>query len=137
MCNAARMAGDIERWGSSGPWESIVGYSRAVRTGDYVHVAGTTATVAGKVVGVGDAGEQTRVILRIIGDALDRAGATFEQVVRTRIFVVDSDDWQAVGAAHGEVFADIRPESTMVQIAALIGPEHLVEIEAEAYSPRS
>jgi enamine deaminase RidA (YjgF/YER057c/UK114 family) len=136
MCNAARMAVDIERWGSGGPWESIVGYSRVARTGDYVHVAGTTATVGGKVVGVGDAGEQTRVILRIIGESLAKAGATFEQVVRTRIFVVDIADWQAVGAAHGEVFADIRPVSTMVQISALIDPDHLVEIEAEAYSPR-
>jgi len=130
------MAVDIERWGSGGPWESIVGYSRVARTGDYVHVAGTTATVGGKVVGVGDAGEQTRVILRIIGESLAKAGATFEQVVRTRIFVVDIADWQAVGAAHGEVFADIRPVSTMVQISALIDPDHLVEIEAEAYSPR-
>src|SRR3954465_1854199 len=90
MCNAARMAVDIERWGSGGPWESIVGYSRVARTGDYVHVAGTTATVAGKVVGVGDAGEQTRVILRIIGESLAKAGATFDQVVRTRVFVSTS-----------------------------------------------
>jgi enamine deaminase RidA (YjgF/YER057c/UK114 family) len=130
------MGENIERWGSGGPWESIVGYSRAVRTGDYVHVAGTTATVDGQVVGKGDAGEQTRVILRIIGDALGKAGATFDQVVRTRIFVVDIADWQAVGTAHGEVFADIRPVSTMVQVSALIDPEHLVETEAEAYSPR-
>jgi enamine deaminase RidA (YjgF/YER057c/UK114 family) len=130
------MGENIERWGSGGPWESIVGYSRVVRTGDYVHVAGTTATVDGQVVGKGDAGEQTRVILRIIGDALGKAGATFDQVVRTRIFVVDIADWQAVGTAHGEVFADIRPVSTMVQVSSLIDPEHLVEIEAEAYSPR-
>ena len=130
------MGENIERWGSGGPWESIVGYSRVVRTGDYVHVAGTTATVDGQVVGKGDAGEQTRVILRIIGDALGKAGASFDQVVRTRIFVVDIADWQAVGTAHGEVFADIRPVSTMVQVSALIDPGHLVEIEAEAYSPR-
>jgi enamine deaminase RidA (YjgF/YER057c/UK114 family) len=125
----------IQRWGSGGPWEAVVGYSRVVRCGDYVHVAGTTATVDGQVVGQGDAGEQTRVTLRIIGEALAKAGATFEQVVRTRIFVVDINDWEAVGAAHGEVFADIRPVSTMVEISRLIDPAHLVEIEVDAYSP--
>ncbi|MEO8267970.1 MAG: RidA family protein [Ilumatobacteraceae bacterium] len=129
------MSAAIDRWGSGGPWESVVGYSRVVRSGDYVHVAGTTATVDGVVVGQGDAGEQTRVTLRIVGDALAKAGATFEQVVRTRIFVVDISDWQAVGAAHGEVFADIRPVSTMVEVSRLIDPAHLVEIEVEAYSP--
>ena len=129
------MSAAIERWGSGGPWEAVVGYSRVVRGGDHVHVAGTTATVDGVVVGQGDAGEQTRVILRIIGDALAKAGATFEQVVRTRIFVVDISDWQAVGAAHGEVFADIRPVSTMVEVSRLIDPSHLVEIEVDAYSP--
>jgi enamine deaminase RidA (YjgF/YER057c/UK114 family) len=127
----------IERWGSGGPWEGVVGYSRVARSGDYVHVAGTTATVDGKVVGVGDAGEQARVTLRIIGEALAKAGATFEQVVRSRIFLVDIDDWEAVGKAHGEVFADIRPVSTMVEVSKLIDPDHLVEIEVDAYSPRS
>ncbi len=125
----------IERWGSGGPWEAVVGYSRVVRSGDYVHVAGTTATVDGKVVGVGDAGEQTRAALRIIGDALATAGARFDQVVRSRIFVLDIADWEAVGVAHGEVFADIRPVSTMVEVSRLIDPEHLVEIEVDAYSP--
>jgi enamine deaminase RidA (YjgF/YER057c/UK114 family) len=130
------MAANVERWGSGGPWEGVVGYSRVVRSGDYVHVAGTTATVDGQVVGRGDAGEQARVTLRIIGDALSRAGATFEQVIRTRIFVLDIADWEAVGKAHGEVFANIRPVSTMVEVSRLIDPDHLVEIEVEAYSPR-
>jgi enamine deaminase RidA (YjgF/YER057c/UK114 family) len=126
----------IERWGSGGPWEGIVGYSRVVRSGDYVHVAGTTATVDGQVVGRGDVGEQTRVVLRIIGEALAKAGARFDQVVRSRIFVVDIADWEAVGKAHGEVFAEIRPVSTMVEVSRLIDPDHLVEIEVDAYSPR-
>ena len=130
------MGADVERWGSGGPWEGVVGYSRVVRSGDYVHVAGTTATVDGQVVGRGDAGEQTRVTLRIIGEALAKAGATFEQVIRTRIFVVDIANWEAVGAAHGEIFADIRPVSTMVEVSRLIDPDHLVEVEVEAYSPR-
>ena len=131
------MVTGIERWGSGGPWEARVGYSRVVRSGDYVHVAGTTATVDGQVVGQGDAGEQTRVILGIIGEALSKAGATFEQVVRSRIFVVNIADWQAVGSAHGEVFTDVRPVSTMVEVSALIDPAHLVEIEVDAYSPRN
>ena len=130
------MGANVERWGSGGPWEGVVGYSRVVRSGDYVHVAGTTATVDGQVVGRGDAGEQTRVTLRIIGEALAKAGATFEQVIRTRIFVVDIANWEAVGAAHGEIFADIRPVSTMVEVSRLIDPDHLVEVEVEAYSPR-
>ena len=129
------MVAGIERWGSGGPWEGIVGYSRVVRSGDYVHVAGTTATVDGQVVGKGDAGEQTRVILRIIGEALAKAGATFDQVIRTRIFVRDITGWEAVGKAHGEVFADIRPVSAMVEVSGLIDPDHLVEIEVDAYSP--
>jgi len=129
------MVTGIERWGSGGPWEAVVGYSRVVRSGDYVHVAGTTATVDGQVVGQGDAGEQTRVILRIIGEALARAGATFEQVVRSRIFVVDIADWEAIGATHGEIFTDIRPVSTMVEVSDLIDRAHLVEIEVDAFSP--
>ena len=136
MCKAATMANAIERWGSGGPWEGVVGYSRAVRCGDYVHVAGTTATVDGAVVAKGDAAEQTRVTLRIIGEALARAGARFDQVVRSRIFVVDIDDWEAIGKAHGEVFAEIRPVSTMVEVSRLIDPDHLVEIEIDAYSPK-
>ena len=128
---------DIERFGSDNPWEATVGYCRAVRAGDHVHVAGTTATVDGAVAGIGDAAEQTRVALRIIGEALDRAGASFDEVVRTRLFVVDIDDWEAVGRAHGEVFGAIRPAATMVEVSRLIDPDHLVEIEVDAYAPRS
>jgi enamine deaminase RidA (YjgF/YER057c/UK114 family) len=126
----------IERFGSDNPWEATVGYCRAVRAGDHVHVAGTTATVDGRVVGVGDPAEQTRVALRIIGDALTRAGASLADVVRTRMFVTDIAHWEAVGRAHGEVFGAVRPAATMVEVAALIDPDHLVEIEVDAYSPR-
>lgn len=135
MCDAAGMDNKIQRWGSGGPWEGVVGYSRVVRCGDHVHVAGTTATVDGQVVGRGDVGEQARVTLRIIGEALAKAGATLDQVVRSRIYVLDIADWEAVGVAHGEVFADIRPVSTMVEVSRLIDPEHLIEIEVDAYSP--
>ena len=135
MCDAAGMDNTIQRWGSGGPWEGVVGYSRVVRCGDFVHVAGTTATVDGQVVGRGDVGEQARVTLRIIGEALAKAGASFDQVVRSRIYVLDIADWEAVGVAHGEVFADIRPVSTMVEVSRLIDPEHLIEIEVDAYSP--
>ena len=113
-------------------WEDIVGYSRAVRVGNVIEVAGTTATDGDKVIGIGSAYEQTRFILQKIEKALEEAGATMEDVVRTRLFVTDISQWEEIGRAHGEVFRSIKPASTMVQVSALINPEHLIEIEATA-----
>jgi enamine deaminase RidA (YjgF/YER057c/UK114 family) len=130
------MANERRNISSGAPWEPIVGYSRAVRVGPYIHVAGTTGIDAeGNVVGKDDPYAQAMQALRTIEAALAKAGARMSDVVRTRVFTTDISRWQEIGRAHGEFFRDVRPASTMVEVVRLISPDMLVEIEADAILP--
>ena len=120
---------------SGSPYEPIIGFSHTVRVGNIVAVGGTTAGSGGKMVGVGDPAAQTRAILQIIGKALQDAGARLEDVIRTRIYLVDIAHWDVVGRVHGEVFGDIKPAASILQVSRFINPDWLVEIEADAVIP--
>ena len=122
----------IRRLNSGSPWEGVVGYSRVVVRGDAAWVSGTTSTVDGVVTHPGDAGAQTRQALQIVRSALERAGFSLADVVRTRIYVTDISRWEEIGRVHGEVFADVRPATAMIGVASLLHPDMLVEVEADA-----
>jgi enamine deaminase RidA (YjgF/YER057c/UK114 family) len=125
----------IRRYSSGGPWEEVIGYSRVVAAGPWLLTAGCTSTVDGEVTHVGNAYAQARQAFQIALDALANAGATVEDVVRTRMYVVDAGDADAVGRAHAEFFVPVRPVATMLVVARLLHPDHMVEVEVEAYHP--
>lgn len=122
-----------ERISSGGPWEAVIGYSRAVKAGNYVHVSGTTATVDGTLQHEGDAYGQTKVAFEVISKALAQVGYRLDNVVRTRVYLANAEDMDAVGKAHGELFAEIRPASTILAGLQFINPKMLVEIEVDAW----
>ncbi len=120
---------------SGAPWEDIVGYSRAVKIGNIIEVSGTVAVVDGRLIGKGDPYLQTKCALEIIENALAKAGASMGDVIRTRIYVTDISQWEVIGKAHGEVFGQIKPATSMIEVSKLINPDYLVEIEATAILP--